>query len=94
MSQSEERLREIAERRVDAKRGFRGHAMVYAMVNAGLATLNLLTSPGHLWFMFPLVGWGIGLAAHGISVYGSSPHDCEAEIARELERLRRGRGAP
>jgi hypothetical protein len=24
--------------------------------------------PDHIWFFWPLIGWGIGLAAHGYAV--------------------------
>jgi hypothetical protein len=30
----------------------------------------MLTSRDHLWFYWPLLGWGIGVTAHGFSVYG------------------------
>ncbi len=85
---TEDDLRRAAVRRADAKIGFRSHATVYAVVNAGLAAVNLATSPGYLWFVWPLGGWGIGLLAHGMSVYGVGVSDREAMIARELERLR------
>lgn len=82
-------LRRMAERRADAKLGFRHHALVYVVVNAGLAGLNLLTSPQTLWFYWPLFGWGIGLAAHGLSVYGSSTEGRERAVQAEMEKLRR-----
>ncbi len=82
-------LRQLAERRADAKIGWRNHAMVYGLVNAGLAGLNLATSPHYLWFIWPLFGWGIGLAAHGLSVYGAMDAGRERAVQAELERLRR-----
>jgi hypothetical protein len=85
-------LRRMAERRADAKLGFRSHALVYVIVNAGLAALNLLTSPQLLWFYWPLMGWGIGLVAHGVSVYLPRTDLRERAVAAELERLRRRRG--
>ncbi len=83
-------LRRRAERRVAAKAGFRIHALVFVLVNAGLLGVNLLTSPVYFWSAWPLFGWGIGLAAHGLSVYGVRPGWREAEIVREMDRLRRG----
>ena len=56
---------------VKALLGFYIHATVYGAVNAGLLLINLLTSPGYLWFLWPLVGWGIGLAAHALGVVGA-----------------------
>jgi len=31
--------------------------------------MNIITSPGALWFYWPLLGWGIGIAIHGLSVF-------------------------
>ncbi len=60
-----------AHRRVQALRGFYIHLIVYTLVNMGLLVLNLLVSPGSLWFYWPLLGWGIGLLAHAVSVFGA-----------------------
>lgn len=81
-------LRRRAEKRVVAKAGFRSHALIYALVNAGLLGLNLMTSPQYLWAGWSIFGWGIGLVAHGLSVYGARPRQREAAIRREMDRLR------
>ena len=86
---SEAELRKIAERRADAKLGFRAHLVVFVLVNSGLVGLNLLSSPNVYWFQWPLFGWGIGLVAHGVSVYGRQVHDREKMVQAELERLKR-----
>jgi len=44
--------------------GFLGHLIPYLAVNGGLLFLNLTSSPGHPWFLYPAGGWGIGLANH------------------------------
>jgi hypothetical protein len=44
--------------------GFGAHAAAYGSVIAYLAGINLITSPGHLWFLYPLLGWGMGFAMH------------------------------
>jgi 2TM domain-containing protein len=59
-----------AKRRVLQIKGFYIHATVYVFVNALLIAINLATSRGSIWFFWPLLGWGIGLAAHGLSVFG------------------------
>jgi len=48
---------------------FYQHLIVYVLVNAGLAVINLTSNPNDLWFVYPLFGWGVGLAAHGASVF-------------------------
>jgi len=34
-----------------------------------LIVINLRNSPEYLWFIWPLVGWGISLFFHGMSVF-------------------------
>jgi hypothetical protein len=64
--QYEQAEREIT--REEQHRGFRIHATVYALVNTLLIAINLYlitqTSEGFIWFAFPLVFWGLGLAMH------------------------------
>ncbi len=48
--------------------GFKYHLIAYVIVNAILIVVNLM-NPAHLWFFWPLIGWGIGLAAHGYAAY-------------------------
>ncbi|HEX6247496.1 MAG TPA: 2TM domain-containing protein [Nocardioidaceae bacterium] len=52
----------------ESRMGWRVHAAVYAVVMTGLVVLNLVlvnsTADDFLWFFFPLVGWGFGLAMH------------------------------
>ena len=47
-----------------ARSGLTVHGVAFGAVNAGLLLINLLTSPGFLWFLFPLGCWGIGLLHH------------------------------
>ena len=64
---------EIESALLEGQRGFRIHAVVYALVNAGLIALNvvLITATGSdfPWFVFPLVGWGIGLTFHYLAAF-------------------------
>lgn len=46
-------------------RGFYTHLFFYVVVISGLAVINILTDSGTLWFIFPMLGWGIGILAHG-----------------------------
>ncbi len=58
------------------------------VVNAGLVAINLLTSPGEYWFYWPMLGWGLGLAAHGIVTYSDAGDMRERMVDAELKRLR------
>lgn len=59
----------VAKKRVEEIKGFYGNLIAYILVNVGLLAINLLTSPEYLWFFWPLLGWGIGVAVHGMVVY-------------------------
>lgn len=83
-------LRRRAKKRVEAKMGWYIHALVYVLVNGGLLLVNLVAG-GHRWSVWPLLGWGIGLAVHGIVVfaaYGPGERWRERMLAQELQRLR------
>jgi hypothetical protein len=58
-----------AKRRVQAKIGFCIHLAVYVGVKVLLIIVNLLTAPRSLWFIWPLIGWGIGIFFHGMSAF-------------------------
>ena len=59
--------------RKQAKReaSFYRHLTSFVLVNAFLVALNLFTSPGHFWAIYPLLGWGIGLASDAFGTFGS-----------------------
>lgn len=59
----------IARRRAKAKYGFFVHATVYAAVMVLLVIVNLVTSPGDIWFIWPLIGWGFAVVLHGLRVF-------------------------
>lgn len=70
--QNEERYFQ-ARKRVEEIKGFYGNLVSYVVVNIGLFILNMLTSPNHLWFYWPLLGWGIGVVFHGLKVFNYMP---------------------
>lgn len=59
-----------AKKRVEEIKGFYLHLVSYLFVNAALVVINLLTSREYLWFIWPIIGWGIGLIVHAFTVYG------------------------
>ena len=77
--------RQWAIRRIKAKREFWGHLAVYLVVNAGLIVIWAMTSGDYFWPVWPMLGWGIGLAAHAATVYFGPPQITEERINRELQ---------
>lgn len=64
----EERYREARQRVQDIK-GFYTHLAVYIVINAMLIAINLISSPGGLWFYWVTIFWGIGIAFHALDVF-------------------------
>jgi hypothetical protein len=76
-----------AQKKVEDIKEFYANLFSYIVVNIGLAILNLLTSPEYLWFFWPLIGWGIGVAVHGMKVFNYMPFlgaDWEERKIKEL----------
>ncbi|WP_031525994.1 2TM domain-containing protein [Dyadobacter crusticola] len=76
-------------RKAKRRAAFKMHLRTYLIVNAGLWLLYLATSYPHLnvfpWPIFPMLGWGIGLASHYFTSYGNYDEDSLAK--REYEKL-------
>jgi hypothetical protein len=79
-----------ARRRVSMKMGFYTHALVFVLVNLGLFAVNAIRGGGH-WAVWPLAGWGIGLAIHGIVTFANLRGEGirKRMLAAEIERLLR-----
>jgi 2TM domain len=58
------------------------HATADVAVNVLLVTINLSTAPGHLWFQWPLLGWGIGLLAHAAGAFSLTGQRSEWKATR------------
>lgn len=80
----------LAKRRVEAIKGFYIHFGIFALVICGLLAINMSTGPDW-WVQWPFLGWGAGVLAHGLGVFGGSHNliaNWEAKkIASEKSRL-------
>lgn len=82
-------LRELAIAQLQKKRGLQAHLLAYFLVNLVLNGIWLLTTPGGFyWPMFPMLGWGIGVAFHIWDIYTPETPP-EERIRREMDRLSR-----
>lgn len=68
MDNEQERY-ERARRRIQTIRTFYIHTLVFICTNVSLFGLNMLTSPEMIWYYWATFGWGLGLFAHGASVF-------------------------
>jgi len=69
-----------------AFRRLRRHVLIYAAVIGALFLIDLLT-PGPLWFLWPMFGWGFALAAHWLYVKSVNIDDDWAQRKTEDIRL-------
>ena len=86
---------ERARRRLVSEKGFYVHLVTYVLVIAGLFIINVLTGNGRWWFVWPAVGWGIGIAVHALSAFGLIGllgRDWEERRLKELIEEERRRG--
>ena len=86
-------LERLARKRAGMRLGWLIHASVFIAVNALLALLSL--SSGRAWAIYPFLGWGLGLAIHGLVVMGARPGGglMEQLVERERRQLRAERDA-
>lgn len=78
-----------ATRRVKELKGFYGNLTSYILVISFLAVLNIITSPGYLWFFWPMLGWGVGIAAHAANTFWIGKEWEENKIMELMDEERR-----
>ena len=83
-----------AKKKVKAKKEFFTHFSIYLACIVFLFVINMMTSSDFWWFVFPTLGWGIGIVAHYIEVFGfpgtSFSGDWEErELFKEMRKLER-----
>ena len=87
LNDSDSSIERLARKRAGAKMGWYIHATVYACVN--LMLITMAASAGRGWAVYPALGWGLGLAIHGLVVFmasgGSGLH--ERLVQQERQRL-------
>ena len=86
-----EELDRLARKRGSAKLGWYAHAALYLVINLVMFTMSTYGFGSRPWSAFPLLGWGLGLALHGVSVFvlGTGSGLRERMVRREREKLQR-----
>ena len=78
-----------AKSHVAAMRGFYIHAAIFAVVMLALVALNVWLG-GPMWSVWPLAGWGLGLIAHALAVFGRMPRAVSAWEQRKIRQALKG----
>ncbi len=88
---SPEEIDRIARKRAGAKLGWFFHAAVYVAVNLIVFAMSEYGFGTRTWSVKPLLGWGLGLALHGASVWllSTGTDLRERMVQTERERLQR-----
>ena len=60
---------EKARKRVQEIKGFYSNLISYILINALLIVINLVTSPGSLWFYWVTIFWGIAIVIHAVKTF-------------------------
>lgn len=86
-----EALEQLARKRAGAKLGWYVHATLYVLVNLLIFSMSHYAYGNRPWSLGPLLGWGLGLVLHGVSVFvlGSGSSLRERMVQRERERIAR-----
>ncbi|WP_200915394.1 helix-turn-helix domain-containing protein [Jeongeupia sp. HS-3] len=71
---------------VKCRNGFYLHLAQYVLIMSVLLVINLYSSPHYFWVIYPALGWGVGLAAHGLCVSSVTRGWFERWQRREIER--------
>lgn len=79
-------IERLARKRAAMRMGWWIHATAFVAVNLLLAVLSF--GSGRSWAVFPFVGWGIGLAIHGLVVLAALPGGGLMERMVQQERRR------
>lgn len=87
-SHDDDELRELALTRLERKQEFYADLLACVLVNGMLVAIWAMSGAGFFWPIFPILGWGIGLAFHAWDTFRRG-EPSEARVEREMERLRR-----
>ena len=89
---SEQEIYQEAKKRVEEKKGFFVHFIVYILVNILLVVIWAFPAGGgYPWFLWCLGGWGIGLLFHflGVFVFSRKTGWDRREIEKEAAKIKR-----
>ena len=81
---------EMARKKVKKVKAFYRHFGIWLIFSAFFIFLNINTDPRELWAIFPIAGWGLGVALHAIGVFGFPGRSKDWEermIEEEMSRL-------
>ena len=79
---------ELEQFAADQRKSFFSHLGTYLTVNAFLIGINLVSDGRIGWAIYPLLGWGLGVAMHAIGVFNRKTEDFQKQF-EEWKRMRK-----
>ncbi|WP_163408311.1 2TM domain-containing protein [Flavobacterium ajazii] len=76
-----------AQKKVKQIREFYEHLTVYLLCNPIVIIVNLMTSPGYLYFWYSLLGWGVVVVLHGLKVFNCFPFFSKEWEKRKIDKI-------
>ncbi|WP_262150288.1 2TM domain-containing protein [Chryseobacterium foetidum] len=80
-----------ARKKVKEMKSFYANLISYCIVIPFLIFVNLFTSREYLWFLWPMLGWGVGLASHAFQVFGIGNDWQERKIQEIMNKQKDGK---
>lgn len=80
-----------ARKKVKEMKSFYANLISYCIVIPFLIFVNLYTSREYLWFLWPMLGWGVGLASHAFQVFGIGNDWQERKIQEIMNKQKNGK---
>lgn len=85
---STDELRELATKRVHAKRGFYNYLGIWAAVSVMLTVIWALSGMGYFWPIWAIFGMGVAALFQFIGIFVRKPVT-SSDIDREMDKLSR-----
>lgn len=86
---TEDQLYEEATRRVKEKKRFYSGLVTYAVVNAVLVVIWVLSGRGYPWFLWPLGIWGVFVIGDALRIFVFGKGSDDEAIKKEVEKMKR-----
>ncbi|KQT22224.1 histidine kinase [Chryseobacterium sp. Leaf404] len=80
-----------ARKKVKELKSFYGNLISYCVIIPFLIFVNLYTNSKYLWFWWPMLGWGIGVASHAFQVFGIGNDWQEKKIQEIMNQQKNGK---
>lgn len=84
---SDKELYEFAKKKVESRRGFIVHVGIYLIFSV-ISIILLLINGFKPQYIVPVLGWGVGVIFHALSLNFNFSFNLENEIQKEINKLR------